>query len=99
LFSAPQLLNGKALASVIQRSGNFSIQLDICELIYYCFTAAERVKNDYEGTRDTMPAMFPKLGEFPLSSRLKELASRDLTQEMDFPKELINIIMEYNSNL
>lgn len=98
LASSPQLDNGKALASVIQRSGNFSIQLDISEIIYHCFVAAEKAKNDYEDARHAMPAAFPELKGFPLSPPLKKLASRDM-QEMNFPKELRDVVMKYNTNL
>jgi len=99
LASAQQLDDGKALASVIQRSGNFSIQLDISEIIYYCFVAAEDAKNNHKDTASAaMPAVFPELKGFPLSAPLKNLASRDM-QEMNFPKELRDVVMRYNTNL
>jgi hypothetical protein len=93
LASAPQLDNGKALATVLQRSGNFFLQVDISEIVYNCFVIAEKSKND-----PAMPAAFPDLRGFPLSSSLKTLASRD-RHETDFPKELRKIVMLYNTNL
>jgi len=67
-------------------------------MIYYCFVAAEKSKNHYEGASAAMPAVFPELKGFPLSSPLKKLASRDM-QEMNFPKELRDVVMNYNKNL
>jgi hypothetical protein len=94
MAAAPQLDNGKSLSDLLQRCGSFSLQFDICDTFYQYFTAAEETKHD----SDYQGATFPELGDFPLASPLKNLASRDM-QEMNFPEEIRNVVMNYNSNL
>lgn len=97
-ISSPKLDNGKALASLLQRCGNYSIQLDVCEILYHCFVEAEKIRNDASNYAGDVTKDFSELKAFPLSASLKKLASRDM-QEMNFPKELKTVIMKYNKSL
>ncbi len=96
LGTAPQLNNGKALSTLLQRCGNFSLQLDISEVFYQYFVTYQKMNSDpdYQG------APFPELKAFSMAAPLKKLVSKDIMHEtVNFPQELRNVVMGYNSTL
>ena len=86
LASAPQILEGKAFTTLVDRCGDYTMQLDIAEILYHCAGAS------FEGE----PGKFPYLQYCPLYHTVKkEIAMKD-DQPGDLAADLRKTLVEYN---